>query len=98
MVGTPVPACPRLGRWRPPVTLVRRCWSSPAASQRLASDPLEMALESWSQVSQRGTGSRTTCQKVIGDGPSGLQRLDVLRRRHNAPSAACVARGSVPCP
>lgn len=98
VVGRPVPACPQLSRLHPPVTSVQRCWSSPPASQHLASAPLEMALESCSQVSQRGTGSHTTCQKVTGDGLSRLQLLDVLRRQHNAPSAACVARGSMPCP
>lgn len=98
VVGMPVPACPQLGRLHLPVTLVQRCWSSSAASQHLAAAPLETALEGWSQVSQRGSGSRTTCQKVTGDGLSRLQPLDVLRRRHNAPPAACVARGSVPCP
>lgn len=66
-MGMPVPACPWLGRRHPPVTLVRRCWSSPAASLRLASAP----LESWSQVSQRSSGSHTTRQKVIGDGLAG---------------------------
>lgn len=94
VVVKPVPTCPWLGRLHPPVRLVRRCWSSPAASQHLAPAP----LESWSQVSQRGTGSHTTCQRVTRDGLSGLQLLDVLRRRHHAPSAGCVARGSVPCP
>ena len=48
----PVPARPRLGRWHPPVALVRSCWSSPAASQHLASAPPETALESRTQVSR----------------------------------------------
>ena len=94
----PVPARPRLGRWHPPVALVRSCWSSPAASQHLASAPPETALESRTQVSRRGTESRTACQQAIGDGLSGLRLLDVLHGRHRAPSAARVARGSVPCP